>query len=177
MTGSPGPGVLRRLRPARAFGWHRAYPPPPSRQEDGGGAETGGFRVHCHPVSGSAPGSAPAASPRLRRSPSPWPPIPGFQDRTGVSRPVMRGRVRAAYQPVSTGFRAGPPSRGVTTPVPRVRPPASLTAPGPSGSAGPPRLCRGCSPPSPPIHGSGCPQLHPAAATARRWRSLTSIRK
>jgi hypothetical protein len=31
-------------------------------------------------------------------------------------------------------------------------------------------------PPSPPIHGSGCLQLHPAAATARRWRSFTSIR-
>jgi len=52
VRGSPAPGVLRRLRPARAFGWHRAYPPPPSWQEDGGGAETGGSRVHCHPVSG-----------------------------------------------------------------------------------------------------------------------------
>src|SRR6195952_3668172 len=44
---------------------------------------------------------------------------------------------------------AGNASRGVTTPVPRVYLPASLTRPGPSGSAGPVRLCRGCSHPPP----------------------------
>ena len=38
------------------------------------------------------------------------------------------------------------------------------------------RRCRGCFPPSPASPGSGCPQLHPPAATARRWRSLTSTR-
>ena len=31
-------------------------------------------------------------------------------------------------------------------------------------------------PPSPPTRGSGCLQLHPAATTARRPRSLTSVR-
>jgi len=31
-------------------------------------------------------------------------------------------------------------------------------------------------PPSPAIPGSGCLLLHPAATTARRWRSFTSIR-
>ena len=34
----------------------------------------------------------------------------------------------------------------------------------------------GLLPPSPASPGSGCPQLHPAAATARRCRSLTSTR-
>ena len=39
------------------------------------------------------------------------------------------------------------PSRGVTAPVSRVYLPVSLTAPGPSGSTEPTRLCRGCSRP------------------------------
>jgi hypothetical protein len=69
------------------------------------------------------------------------------QTRTGVPRPVMRRRVRAADQPESTGFRAGGTLRGATAPVPRVYLPASLTAPGPSGSTGPARLCQGCSRP------------------------------
>src|SRR5579859_3069881 len=69
------------------------------------------------------------------------------QTRTGVPRPVMMGRVRAADQPESTGFRAGGTLRGVTAPVPRVYLPASLTAPGPSGSTRPARLCQGCSRP------------------------------
>src|SRR5258706_5279411 len=38
-------------------------------------------------------------------------------------------------------------SRGVTTPVPCVYLPVSLTAPGSSGSTEPTRLCRGCSRP------------------------------
>jgi hypothetical protein len=53
---------------------------------------------------GEVPSYAPAASPRLRRSPSPWPPgrrhIPG----PGVPRSVMRERVRAAIQSTSTGL-------------------------------------------------------------------------
>src|SRR5215510_6260042 len=65
--------------------------------------------------------------------------------------------------------RAGGPSRGVTTPVSRVYLPVSLTAPGPSGSARPTRLCRGCSrPPRDP--GSGFLQLYPAATTALKWK-------
>ena len=55
--------------------------------------------------------------------------------------------MRAANQPESTGFRAGTCSRGVTQPVSLVYLPVSLTAPGPSGSTGTTRLCRGCSRP------------------------------
>jgi site-specific DNA recombinase len=47
VTGFPGLGVLRRLRPARAFGWHRACPPPAPWQGDPGGTVTGSSRVHC----------------------------------------------------------------------------------------------------------------------------------
>ena len=58
----------RRLRPARAFGWHRAYPAPPSWQEDGGAAETGGPVFTVIRSAGPALGSTPTASPRLRRT-------------------------------------------------------------------------------------------------------------
>jgi len=53
---------------------------------------------------------------------------------------------------------------------------ALLAEPRPSGSVGPSRRCRGCSPPSPAFPGSGCPQLRQAAATAQRQRSCTSAR-
>ena len=52
----------------------------------------------------------------------------------------------------------------------------SLDGPAPSGSPGTSRRCRGRLPPSPAFPGSGCPQLHRTAATARRRRSSTSTR-
>jgi hypothetical protein len=85
---------------------------------------------------------------RLRRRPSPWPPDPDRKDPIGSSPSVVvDGQICAATQPTSTGLELVKPSRGVTTPIPRVYLPISLTAPGPSGSTGPTRLCRGCSHP------------------------------
>jgi len=72
--------------------------------------------------------------------PRPWIPCPEFPAR-------HEERVRAAIQPESTGLELAEGSRGVTTPVPRVYLPVSLTAPAPSGSTGTTRLCRGCSRP------------------------------
>jgi hypothetical protein len=48
----------------------------------------------------------PAASPRLRRSHSPWPPDPGVKDpaRSFPHSPLLTSGVRAAIQPISTGF-------------------------------------------------------------------------
>ena len=120
-TGSPGPGVLRRLRPTRAFGRRRAYPPSaaPVWAAD---AE----RTRMVPTftiirsTGPAPGYTPAASPRLRRRPSPWPPDPAHRARA----------VRRSATDVTSS-----------------------------------RLL----PASPATPGSGCPQLPPAATTAKRW--------
>jgi hypothetical protein len=57
----------------------------------------------------------------------------------------MRGGCAPRTSPNPPGLGAGATSRGVTTPVPRVYLPLSLTTPGPSGSTEPTRLCRGCS--------------------------------
>jgi hypothetical protein len=113
---------------------------------------------------------------RLRRSPSPWPPDPDRKDPIGSSPSVHDGQIRAATQPTSAGLELVRPSRGVTTPVPHVYLPVSLTTPGPSGSTGPTRLCRGCSHPPrrPPdrIASSFTPPLRRQGD----GRSFTSIR-
>src|SRR5699024_10370615 len=51
-----------------------------------------------------------------------------------------------------------------------------LDKPAPSGSSGTTRLRRGRLPPSPTFPGSVCPQLHQAATTTQRGRSLTTPR-
>ena len=151
MAGFPVLGVLRRLRPTRPFGERRTYPPE-SRLD--GAPQWNVTRAVPTFIAvrstGEAPGFTPAVSPRLRRRPSPWPPGPSRPTQPGVPhqspppwRPIGTHRTPARIHRV----RAGPTSRGVTTPVSRVYLPVSLTGPGPSGSAGPSRLCRGCSHP------------------------------
>src|SRR3954453_11597075 len=60
---------------------------------------------------------------------------------------------------------AGRYLRDVITRVPRVLLPITLAGPEPSGSAGPSRLCQGCSHPRPAPSGADCPQLHRPATT------------
>ena len=146
-TGSPRLGVLRRLRPTRAFGRRRAYPHPPRRLAGRMWSSHGWF-----------PRSL-LFGRRVRHSAIPLrhrhgyavdihhgSPNPGKRDPVRIC-PHESERVRTAIQPTSAGLRAGDNSRGVTTPIPLVYLPVSLTEPGPSGSAGPSRLCRGCSHP------------------------------
>ena len=128
----------------------------------------------AHRSAGEAPSYAPAISPRLRRRPSPWPPAAATLTRTGVPN-TGHVLVRIAYQPESTGLELAGDLRSVNTGSSRTPSPL-LAGPGPSGSAGPSRRCRGCLPPSPASPGSGCPQLRHAAATTRRRRSLTPAR-
>ena len=73
-------------------------------------------------------------------------------------------------------IRAGKPSRGVTTPVSLVYLPVSLTGPGPSGSAEPARLCRGCSRPSRRPPGRAASSFIPPLRRRNNGRSFTSIR-
>jgi hypothetical protein len=102
--------------------------------------------------------------------------LPGRRHKPAKKFPTHRvgaRRIPAHIRQVGAG---GVPLRGVRTLVPHVHLPVLLAGPGPSGSTGPSRRCRGCCPPSPAPPGSGCPQLHRAAATTRQTRSLTSSR-
>ena len=120
------------------------------------------------------PSFIPAASPRLPRSTSRWPPGRHLETRPGVPRPQWGADARRS-RPLSARFEPVDRLRDVMTLVPRVHLSAMLTGPTPSGSAGVPALS-GLLPPSTALPGSGCPQLHRPAATGRRRRSLTSTR-
>ena len=126
-------------------------------------------------LSKEEPGYTPAASPRLRRRPSPWPPAPAVVTSEGVAHPRAR-RVRAAPSPDPPGSSWWDILGGFTHRFLAYSFSSCSPGPPPSGGAGPPRLCQGRLPPSPAPPGSGCPQLHQPAATDQRWRSLTPTR-
>jgi hypothetical protein len=77
---------------------------------------------------------------------SPQPPSPGFEDPAGSSPPPRRTGAHRNPAHIRR-IRAGGIFKRRQTPVPRVYLPVLLTAPGPSGSTEPARLCRGCSHP------------------------------
>ena len=101
-----------------------------------------------------------------------WPTTPGQAGRGDLSQ--MGTRCDPAHVRQVRGWWVH--LRGVQTLVPHVYLSVLLAEPAPSGSSGTTRRCQGRCPPSPPSQGSGCPQLQPAAATARKWWSLTSTR-
>lgn len=99
-----------------------------------------------NPSTGSAPSYAPAPSPRLRRSPSPWPPdrrhhpAQEFPD-VAAEAPT---RVRSATRPIPARLGVGGLDlRGFQPLVPLVCLSVLLAGPAPSGSAGTSRRCRG----------------------------------
>lgn len=71
---------------------------------------------------------------------------------------------------------AGSTLEGNQSLVQSLRLSVSLAGPAPSGSTGTSRRCQGCFPPFPTPLGSGCPQLHRTAATARSGGSRTRRR-
>jgi hypothetical protein len=152
-TGLPSPHLARREE-----GGHRWFPRSPRTDRRG-----------------RRPAVIPAASPQLRRRPSPWPPRPALSAGHRASSPHSRPPCTAP-RPRSARFRAGSSLTGRRHWFLSVHLLVSLAGPAPSGSTGTSRRCQGCFPPSPASPGSGCPQLHPAAATARRCRSPTSTR-
>jgi len=173
--GFPGLGLLQGLRPTRRpqAGNEPAHHRP-------GWAAGGRPRMvptfTRHRSTRSVASSTPTASPRLRRSPSAWPPHRRLHSASELTRihqlaghalhpgpyPPALSR-HSSYGASPTGSLVVPPSDLAC----RTRPVwQSPTVPALSGLL----------PPSPAFPGSGCPQLRHAAATARRRRSLTSTR-
>lgn len=114
------------------------------------------------------PTSTPAASPRLRRRPSPWPPhrtpLAGF----GVDPPPasLRCRVvgsRAAPRPISVRFEPGGTVTGLRTVVPCVHLLLTLAGPGPSDSADPSRTLSGPLATLPSVPRVGLPSASPGS--------------
>jgi len=148
VTGFPGLGVLRRLRPARRVQLTVRLSQPGAQAARSVGADT--RRFPCSLL-----------LPRSRRSPAL--PQRSRHDYAADLHHGLPGRGfhRPRKFPASLGrdaphpaqicqIRAGIALRGVTTPVPRVLLSITLTGPTPSGSADAPRLCQGCS--HPPRH-------------------------
>jgi hypothetical protein len=120
------------------------------------------------------PSYTPAASPRVRRRSSPWPPRRSVHPGFGVTRPVFA----AGAHDIPTQIHQVRVGSTLTEPhalVPLVHLLVSLAGPAPSGSANAPRRCQDCSPPSPASPGSGCAQLLPGCCDSPARRSCTSF--
>jgi hypothetical protein len=149
VAGFPGLGLLRRLRPTQA----PTVDSGPARPQPGrpaGRAAPGRFpRSCCDRLTGEVASCAPAASPRVRRRLSPWP--PGRRYRPASESPAVAGVRRSPAHTHQVG--AGSSLEGLYS-AGSSRPPSRLACgPGPSGSADPSRRCRGCS--HPPLHFQG----------------------
>ena len=120
-----------------------------------------------------APSFAPAASPRLRRRPSPWPPHrhakPASESTTQTDGRALHP---GPYPPDLSRCHA----YGASLPlVPLVYRLISLAGPDPSGSTRPSRLCQRCFPPFPASPGSDCAQLLPGCCDNPARRTRTSF--
>jgi len=137
----PRPGDISRR-------W--ACPPPPwlgGGEGDPGTAPT--FTMHRS--IGLAPSSAPAASPRVRRRPSPGASPPASESRLWSRRPGPYRVARTAARPISTRSGAGSTLEGAQ-PLAHLRHAFRSRLPGPGRLAVPAssRRCQGCS--RPPLH-------------------------
>ena len=121
------------------------------------------------------PGYTPAASPRLRHRPSPWPPEPTNVAGPEVAHPEVR-QARTAPSPDPPGSSWWDILGGFTHRFLAYSFSSCSPDPPPSEGAGHAPALSGRLPPSPAPPGSGCPQLHQPAATDQRWRSLTPTR-
>jgi hypothetical protein len=150
VTGSPGPGLLRRLRPTR-----------PVRQSaclstaSTPGAHRPGTGTRWFPCSlwFARRSRSPAVSQRLRHAYAAdlqrGLRVGHLKDLPEVPAATASGGTHRA-RPISTRFEPVPTLKDVITPVPRVLLSATLAGPAPSGSTGTSRLCQGCS--HPPRH-------------------------
>jgi hypothetical protein len=182
-TAFPSPDYYAGSAPSDANSRRRACPPAPIT--NAGRATPDGSHVHHQTAQRRRRPAIPlrhrhAYPAALRRG------LPAGDMNRPRSRPPPTAGVHRDPAHIRQ-VRAGGILRGVRTLVSHVHLSVSLAGPEPSGSAGPSRRCRGCLPPSPAPPGSGCPQLHQAAATAQRrspfisarshgasWRSMSS---
>src|SRR5450756_2203967 len=158
VTGFPGLRLLRGLRPIR------------KPTADGGPAR----QRPPWPLGRAAFGWCPAFPlqpwPRIRRRLSPWPPDGRALRPPGAGRRLLRRPPCCCPAPIHQVSSRCSLLEGVPPLVQTdLHRSVSLAGPGPSGGADPFRRCRGCSHLIPAPPGSGCPQLHRTAATARRW--------
>jgi hypothetical protein len=144
-------------------------PAQPAGRRPWRGTHADGSRVHCRPVNGLGTQLCPCGiATATAAANSPWPPDPGSGNPARSSPPIMRSGCAPPSSPYppdlswrsfkrrnAAGF-SRIPSRLAhrARPVRQYRADATLS-----------RLL----PPSPATPGSGCLQLHPTAATARRW--------
>ena len=153
--------------PPLGISWRRAFPPVRPRRTQVG--PLGGFpRSLLHRSTGEVSNYAPAVSPRLRRSPSPWPPC-------RRSRPAREfpAPLRCQCAPPPSPDPSGSSwwvLEGRLTLVPCVHLPVPLAGPGPSDGAGLSRLCQGCLSPSPASPGVRLP-----SATSARCDGLKAV--
>jgi hypothetical protein len=172
VTGSPGLGVLRGLRPI------------PRLQR----TTRLSHRSEWHPGSGNDAGWFPCS---LRTDRSAWYPALPRQHRHGYAAGIHRGLPtgtpsRLRSQPSTTDDHALHPgpyppdlsrchAYGALALVPLVYRLISLAGPNPSGSTRQSRLCQRCFPPSLASPGSGCAQLPPGCCDNPARRSHTSF--
>ena len=114
-----------------------------------------------------APSSTPAASPRLRRRPSTWPPHRELQ-RLRSRPPTNPAWSRAAPRPISTRLEPVRLLTGLQHWFLSLHLLVSLAGPAPSGSTGTSRVVRAASRPPRRSPGRAALRLHLAAATTRR---------
>jgi hypothetical protein len=136
----------------------RACPPPAWTAGGEGGRRTvPTFTINRS--TGSVPSYSPAASPRVRRSPSPWP--PGRQPQpASESPPILLGRRALLPGPDPPDFEPVSLLRGFHHWfLQYVHLPVLLAGPEPSGSTDPSRRCRGCSHPPLRLQGQAAPSF------------------
>ena len=181
VAGSPGLGLLRRLRPVPAPSADDCACPPAR----GRGRATPGRFPRSLPFGRRDRRPAFPLQPRhdVRRSPSAAAPRPAMSTGRRSRREILESRAHRCPAHIHR-VGAGSELEGVPSLVHcSLRRSVLLAAPAPSGSADPSRRCRGCSHPHPQLRDQAAPSFtrplrqpgggvsHPARSNSASWRT------